>query len=180
MKKLCIISAIFLLSVFSFQAFGQLSLGAGAGMFKHIKPDIDASYGPEVTLKFDMTEKLRIGANLSYYFRNDEITAEYSRRLTRYFMPISGLLEYSFSKGGINPYLGMNVGTYIIGSRMDGESNSEAYLGFAPVGGLDIDISDNFVINARAKFHLYFFENYYNQTKSMRAFGIDISIFYRF
>ncbi len=180
MKNIGIISTICLLFLFSFQSFAQLSVGVGGGMFKIIDSDrdVDAIWGPGATIKVELTQKLRIGANLSYYFKTEEVIENI--KWTSFIMPVSGLFEYSFSEGGINPYLGANIGTYISGARMDGESESESYFGFAPTAGLDVDISENFLINAGVKFHLYFFENYLKETEGQGAFGADISILYRF
>lgn len=153
-------------------ANAQMSAGVNVGMLKSFEDDSDAMLGFSVSGKYAISEKIRIGANLGYYSKSYEF---FGVKLKAFTMPITGLFEYSLSDNSFSPYVGADAGIYSLGVSGGSTSSSEAYLGFAPVVGLNYKISDQLHVNANAKYHVVMSDG-----ESSTFFGINAGVCYVF
>ena len=153
MKKITMALTAMMVVLFAFQSQAQISLNGTVGMFKSTTSGSDAQWGFNLAGKYNLNDKMRIGANIGYY--STSVTL-FNMTLTSSSMPITGLFEYRFAEDGIAPYVGADFGIYrfALSSNAAGSSTiSNSYLGFAPVVGLDFGITDNISLNANYKFH---------------------------
>ncbi len=174
MTKIITISAILLLCVCFNNANAQVSVGADFGMLKSIEKDTDsdAIFGASLNVKYNISDKLRVGANLGYYGKSYDIFGE---KLRTYIMPISGLVEYSFSENAFSPYAGLDLGFYNFGVSIAGEGESEGYFGFAPVAGFNYSLTDNLLVNFNVKYHYVMVTD-----NASSLLGVNAGISYKF
>ncbi len=164
MKKKLVLSTL-MLSLFTLATINetkaQVQATANLGLIN--VSDFEFSYlGFNLAPKYSLSEKLRLGANLGFYFKS----FEGGGMLT--LMPISGLVEYSLTTNTFSPYLGADVGFYRFG--FDGESESQ--LGFAPAAGFNFALSEKMGINANAKYHYIMGD----EGESLGAIGINAGL----
>ena len=167
MKKVfqIVFAAIIMLAAHS--SFAQVSVSAGIGLFKF--DDLDGEIGPQVAVNYNVSEKLRIGANLGYYSKSETIAGEKYSSLS---MPIALSSEYSFSTEKISPYVGLDLGIYKFGAKIGGTTDmSDSFLNFASKAGLNIGLSDSFGLNVHAKYHLLKYEDF-----STNAISINLGV----
>jgi len=147
-------AVLFAYLLFNNEAKAQVSVGANIGMFKFF--DFVPQLGFNLNGKYSINDKIRVGANLGYYFNDGFIT-----------MPITGLFEYSFSDNDFSPYAGADIGIY----RFAGSG----LFGLAPVVGLNYNLSDNLLLNSNLKYHYIMSEG-----GSLSAFGVNAGVSYKF
>jgi opacity protein-like surface antigen len=148
-----LLAAIITTVFFSKEANAQFSAGVNLGMID--LDDIDAHLGFNVAGKYNLSDKVRIGLNIGYYSKSTSIFGE---KLTSFIQPITGLVEYSFSTKPFSPHAGVDIGIYRFGFSGGGESESDAYFGFAPLLGFNYSVSEKVAINANFKYHVIRFE----------------------
>ncbi len=171
MKKLVIIQAAFLLTSLLFlnTAKGQTSIGLTFGTFipTQAASAVDAHYGFNLSGKYNINPKIRVGANFGYYFKNvnDQFGIWYSTFIT----PITGLFEYSFTENDFSPYVGADLGLYRIGASLGGLTIAFNGFGAAPVAGFNYNLSERFAINTHAKYHFIMIEGETIQALSINA-----------
>ena len=179
MKKLIIIQAAFLLTSLLFlnTAKGQTSVGLNFGTFIPLPSNADnsAHYGVNLSGKYKLNSKLRIGANFGYYYKNYNNSQFFGTSLTSFIMPITGLLEYSFTDNDFSPYLGVDLGLYRVGVSSGSMSLAVSGFGAAPVAGFNYNLSDNFAINTHVKYHVLMVE-----AQTAKAVSINAGVAYKF
>lgn len=159
------IAGLFLLS--SKQAKAQFTLGITPGIFV-FDALFDVQYGGGISGKFNVSPKLRVGADLGYYTTKME-------KVNFSILPTTVLLEYSFNQNSFRPYAGINAGAYILKLSADGISATNAYVGGAPVLGFDYFITDKVLLNANAKIHVINFDD-----EIETALGFNIGVGFQF
>jgi len=172
MKKTAFTLTAMMVVLFAFQSNAQISLNGTVGMFKSTESGSDAQWGLNVSGKYNLNDNMRIGANIGYYSRSETFL---NNTLTSSTTPITGLFEYSFSKDGLAPYVGADLGFYSFAISGGGASFSKSYFGFAPVVGLDYGINDKISINANYKFHYIM-----SDVESTSINGINAGVSYKF
>jgi hypothetical protein len=171
MKKISTLSFVTLFCLAFNNVNSQVSIGANLGVFKTLVENSDAQYGINLSGKFAINEKIRVGANLGYYFRSYDLLGSTMRSFT---MPITGLFEYSFNDNDFSPYAGADIGLYRLGVSGGGESSALGYLGLAPVVGFNYAISDKLLINANLKYHFILTE-----VESTTAVGLNAGLTFK-
>lgn len=158
MKKLLTLLMITLcmLSIHN-QSFAQLSVGATGGAVIWSAEGESVTFpGGTLTLRYGIGEKIRVGANLGYFVKNEK-DADLDISASTSWVPITGTFEYSFGGESFSPYAGLDLGLYRLGVSIgaDGENLtiSDSYFGLAPTLGLMYNLSDNLALNANAKYH---------------------------
>lgn len=165
--------AIALFGVFTFFSIdtkAQVSAGVNLGVFKSFTEGSEAQFGFNLSGKYAINEKIRVGANFGYAYKTYDVLGI---KLRAFVMPITGLFEYSFNDNAFSPYAGADVGLYRFGLTSNGKTLAEGYFGFAPVVGFNYEISDNVLLNSNFKYHYVFTEG-----KSTSAIGFNAGIFY--
>ena len=145
MKKIVLSLATVLL--FAMGSNAQKQVGGGLGMLRlSLGSGTDATnlLGLHAFGKYNVNDNVRIGANLGYYSKSED-------GLSFFSMPISGLVEYTKNSGKLTPYGGIEVGLNSMGFRYKGESESEGFLFFAPVAGIEFELTKqlNGLVNAK-------------------------------
>ena len=148
-----------LISVFFFSFFAlvpvneskaQMSVTANLGLINFPSAfeggESYSEVGINIAGKYNLSEKLRAGLNLGYFFKGED-------SYTLFTMPITGLVEYSLSTNAFSPYLGADLGFYRTGISGDGASISSTNFGLAPVAGFNYALSDKMSLNANFKYH---------------------------
>ena len=156
MKKLIQLAFAATLIFAAQSSFAQVSVSAGVGLFKF--EDADGEIGPQFAVNYNVSDKLRIGANLGYYTKSYDFIGE---KITSINFPIALSGEYAFSTEKISPYVGVDLGILRAGSRYDGTSEfGDSALNLASKAGLNIGLSDDFGINVHAKYHIFKYDGY--------------------
>jgi hypothetical protein len=167
MKKLVQFAFVATLLFAAQSSFAQVSVSAGVGLFKF--DDFVGEIGPQVAVNFNVSEKLRIGANLGYYTHSETFAGE---KYSSISMPVALSSEYSFSTEKISPYVGLDLGIFKFGARSAGTTEmSDSFLNFASKAGVNIGLSDSFGLNVHAKYHLLKYEDY-----STNAISINLGV----
>jgi len=138
--------------IFAVTANAQIQVGVSGSLGLPLGTFGDAAklgVGATVTGKYQLNEKMTIGANIGYLsFSSDYEGFSWT------IMPITGLFEYNLGPA----YIGADLGFYSLGAKItvDGmeASSSEAYFGFAPVVGANFPISEKLSFNANAKYNI--------------------------
>ena len=173
MKKISkIIIGILLSFCFTSQSNAQLSGGATLGLFNSFAQGADAQFGFNLYGKYEVTDNIRIGANLGYYFRGYETFGVKFRSFTT---PITGLAEYSFTDNDLSPYAGINIGIYRAGTSGNGNSLAVSDFGLAPVVGINYSLSRDLLVNGNVKYH-YAFTDF----ESTSVIGVNVGLSYQF
>jgi len=141
MKKLFILSLF--VGMFQVKNYAQISGGANLGT---MISDGEAIFGVTVNGKYELNDKLKVGANLGYFSKKTEF---FGSSIRYSIMPITGLVEYKLIENKLNPYAGLDLGFYRFGIA----GFSGTYLGLAPTTGINYEIDDKLSINGNFKFH---------------------------
>ncbi len=141
MKKLLILSLF--LGAFYAKNFAQISGGATLGP---MISDGEAIFGLTLNGKYELSDKLKVGANLGFFSKNQDFLGTSVRTS---IMPFSGLIEYKLIENKLNPYTGLDLGFYRFGIA----GFSATYLGLAPTAGVNYEIDDKLSINGNFKYH---------------------------
>ncbi len=131
------------LGFFQVKNYAQISGGATLG------PMIssgDVMFGLSLNGKYELNDKLKVGANLGYFTKKTEF---FGSSIRQSITPITGLVEYKFLENILNPYAGTDLGFYRIGIAGFGAT----YLGFAPTAGINYEINDKLTVNGNFKYH---------------------------
>jgi len=145
--------------------------GVSLGMFKGFT-NSDAQFGFNISDKYDINEKIRIGANFGYYFKSYDF---FGSTLRAFSMPITGLFEYSFNDSDFSPYAGADIGIYRFGFSGGGTTLARATFGLAPLVGFNYKLSDKLLLNGNLKCHFIM-----STGESLSALGINAGICYKF
>jgi outer membrane protein W len=156
MKKLVsVFVAVGCLLVISNQSKAQISAGVTGGALIWAQDGESMTFpGGTLTLRYGISDNIRIGANLGYFFKSETID---DISVSTFWVPITGAIEYSFGGEKFSPYAGLDLGLYRSGVSIDDDelvlSVSSSFFGFAPTLGMMYDLSDNLALNVNAKYH---------------------------
>lgn len=175
MKKLMMLMlAVILMAGFSSQSFGQIKIGANAGIGLPMGDFGDGykmGFGGSVEGKYFLNDKIAVGASIGYYsftLKDEMLTIlqSFSESITdsKYtVMPILATVDYYFATEGFKPYVGAGVGLYsakikVSDSKLgDGEETSSD-MGIAPTVGFCYGLSEKIDLNVNAKYNMIFTE----------------------
>ena len=143
----------------------QSSIGVNLGLYNSLEEGADSQFGFNLAGKLAISDQIRVGANIGYYFKSYEFGGR------SFTMPITGLFEYSFNDEDFSPYAGIDLGIYRFGFSYDGNSDSQGYFGLAPVFGFNFSVADNLLLNFNAKYHYIMSEG-----ESTSALGINAGV----
>jgi hypothetical protein len=172
MKKLATLSLIGLFCMCFNNTNAQVLSGVNVGMFKPFTEGSKTQFGFSLVGKYNINEKIRVGANLGYYFSSEDVMGS---KIVAFTRPYTALFEYSFSDNDFSPYAGADIGIYQMGASGGGVTLAKGYLGLAPVAGLNYNLSDKLLLNGNLKFHYILSEG-----KSTSAIGINVGLAYKF
>jgi len=173
MKKLMMLMlAVILMAGFSSQSFGQIKIGANAGIGLPMGDFGDGykmGFGGSVEGKYFLNDNLAIGATFGFYsfkMKDDLLTyekSESSADATFTIMPILATVDYYFATEGFKPYVGAGVGLYSWKSKVSvpyfGDVEvTGSDLGIAPTVGFCYGLSEKIDLNVNAKYNMIFTE----------------------
>lgn len=164
MKKL-FFSALTLAATFfaaTNDANAQIALGAQGGLSVPLGTFGDAAnvgFGGNLQGSYFVNPKLAVGANFSYYtFGAKNVPSGISASAT--ILGLTPNVQFFFTEEGFRPYVGTDLGYYILGSSVSGGgvsiSTSEGYFGIAPHAGFLYSFSSNLALNFNIKYNLVF------------------------
>lgn len=164
-------AGLFLLFVLNVN--GQLKIGGTLGLQMptgDFGDAADTGFGINAVGKYFLSDQMAVGLNVGYGTFSTELDD-----LKFFNIPVTGLFEYHFGKpeSTVIPYLGGDLGLYSLGSKYDGESDSEMYFGFAPAVGINYPLSDLLSLNANLKYHVVLSEG--DATTYM---GLNVGLIY--
>lgn len=110
-----------LLSTSAYSQFGLYVHGVGT---KSSWQDEKFSYGVGAAAKVQLG-KVAIGAAAKYLTMPSISSTQSSFQQRNTVVPLTGLIEYSFTRGVIRPYLGVEAGKYQIKSRITSQNERE-------------------------------------------------------
>jgi len=134
--------------IFAVTANAQIQVGVSGSLGLPLGTFGDAAklgVGATVTGKYQLNEKMTIGANIGYLSFSSDLEG-----FSWTIMPITGLFEYNLGPA----YIGADLGFYSLGAEYEGISASDSYFGFAPVVGANFPISEKLSFNANAKYNI--------------------------
>ena len=116
-------------------------------------------------LGYEVTERFRGEVLFEGMFRNTVLTLyePYDNGIGQKLVDIKTLsscipitvgVEYSFFKGKLQPFVGLNLGVMTLGSKFKGESYFSPYFTFHPKVGVNYIITENIKIDFTFKHHV--------------------------
>lgn len=162
-KKLILSLAVFALIVTATSAsFAQFSLGLQGGVAKSNVEDSKTVAGGGVNLRVFASPQFAIGVAGKIYADGSEYrVAGQTLTSTGTLMPVTGTLDYFFTKGAIRPYIGGDAGVYFskYKAKWNGEtvleSSTHSNFGTAPRAGL-VFAFGNIGIQVEGIYHFVF------------------------
>jgi outer membrane protein W len=171
MKKLIQLAFAATLIFAAQSSFAQVSVSAGTGMFKG--EDADGQIGLQMAFNYNVSDKIRIGANLGSYSKSETSGGE---KFSYRSMPVALSGEYSFSTEKVSPYVGLDLGIFRVGYSGGGSTEwFDSWLNLAPKAGLNVGLSDSFGLNVHAKYHLLKYEDF-----STSGISFNLGVFKNF
>lgn len=142
----------------------------------------------------DNAGELQVGLNLgANYAFNESIRAEFligpifngdkvaGTKYTSTILPVTVGAEYLLLPSSIvHPYAGLNLGLYHFGYKVNKSNTTSNHFGFAPKVGVDIAVMDNLSIDVCAKFHMYLYEDFFDDMHLGNIFGVNFGVVYKF
>jgi len=149
-------------------------------------------FGGELNAKYMINENIGVGLGAGYYTfgAKDELLNalidEYGAdKMNDNFsiIPVVGKFSYYFGQNAFKPYLGVDVGLYMlresISGEVDGESDSSSdsssKFGFAPVLGFEYTLTKNLGLDVNVKYNYIL-----TDIKATTTVGISAGIVYLF
>lgn len=170
MKKLLLLTAMLCFMVLHvYEAKAQFSVDAAFGMYKSFAKDSDGVFGVNLAAKYQLSDNLRAGIGFGYYSKS---TTVFNIKVRSFVMPIVANIEYILFDDGFAPYVGIDAGVYSFGATSSGSTNSNAYLGVAPIVGVDFPLNDMLFVTGNLKYNFLPKEN----LKDGFGFNIGLSI----
>lgn len=188
-KSLLLVLAIFMMAGFSVRSYGQIKVGASAGVALPMGDFGEAwkmGIGGGVEGKYFLSDNLALGASVGYFTfsvkdsEDVDLKSEDAVDPSFSVMPILGTVDYFFGDEGFKPFIGAGVGIFSMKSKMhvpgygDLEASSSE-LGVAPTVGFFYEISENLDFNLNAKYNMIFTEG-----SSTTFLGVNAGIVFGF
>lgn len=154
------------------KAQAQVETGINLGIFKPLKLITEPQLGLNMCVKKNLNSQIRIGINVGYYIYTHVLDG---KRLSYFSSPITSIIEFSFKKNKINPYVGADIGLYIQGASLEKRNVIDKDLGLSPLIGLDYKFTEKVNFNCNIKYH------YIIKTSPLRSsLSINLGINYVF
>ncbi|RYM34178.1 hypothetical protein ERX46_09475 [Brumimicrobium glaciale] len=147
------------------ESFSQLGVKGGLAVGKTLQSKGLLHYGLDLGFTYEVTERFRAEVLFEGMFRNNVLTLydpndyalgqklEDNKTLSS-FIPITVGVDYSFFKGKLKPFVGLNLGVMTLGTRLKGESYYSHYFTFHPKVGVNYALTENIVIDFTFKHHV--------------------------
>ncbi|MCL2328164.1 MAG: porin family protein [Bacteroidetes bacterium] len=178
-------------------ANAQVKLGANFGLqiplgnfLEEIENPYDMGFGGNITGKYMVTENIGAGLGFGFYYLEfkggyliniDFIVPcyDYKEVLRKgiTIMPVTASGYYYFRKKSFKPYVGVELGAYMmrVSYKYEYDAETETHFGFAPVVGAQYDLFKSFGLNVNLK------ESYiFGGTYGICVASINIGIVYTF
>jgi|SRR5690554_1620227 len=171
-----------LISIFiATTAFSQFGIKGGFALGEPVNDNNTKNMhlGFDLGVTYDITESIRVELLLESMYRKENFGffGNYVSRI----MPITVGADYKFLTGRIQPFAGFNLGLMNLSSKLGGNSNNgNTYFGLHPKAGIDIEITENILIDVTLKYHVAFNGSNLNNNKSTQIFGANIGLIYVF
>lgn len=168
MKKLVLSVATALL--FAFGGNAQIQVGATTGLMRFSAAGTSSAInylGVSVQGKYEISDVLRVGANIGYYGKSESGASSS-------VMPITGLAEYTHKMDKLTPFGGVELGLYRNAVSFSGMTVSTTNLGFAPVVGAEYEINEQLNILGNVKYNYIL-----TSGASTSALGLNIGVVYK-
>ena len=175
----------------------QIKLGLSPGIQLPLGDFGDAvnlGFGGGISGEYLVTENIGVGLNVGYFtFSGKDLPAGYKDSYS--IIPITLDGKYYFMTEGFKPYGGLDLGLYMLGNKWEtpeenlgfgvvipAESKSEtkSYFGFAPVVGVQYDLTDNLALDLNLKYNYVLSGEKVEgeKTPDFTSFGINVGIVY--
>lgn len=168
--------------ILSSTAFSQIGVKAGFALGDRVNTGQGLYYGFDLGLTYDITESLRGEVLFEGLFKQEDlfIFGNINYRINYRILPVTVGVDYRFLKGKIQPFAGINLGIVSLASNTNGGSyHGNSYFGLYPKAGLDIEITNNILIDLTLKY-LVAFNNNLNNNTNTQVFGANIGLIYVF
>ena len=158
-------------------ANAQINVGISPGIqlpMGDFEDNFNFGYGGSVSVEYLVTKNIGVGLNAGYYIfepdKNDDCC----------MMPIALTGKYYFLTEKFKPYGGVDVGYYILNTKMRGpvsgqRSESNGYIGLAPVLGFQYGFTNALALDINAKYNHIFSDG-----SSTSTLGFNVGLVYSF
>jgi opacity protein-like surface antigen len=154
--KAKIIFTLLITFTLSISTFSQIGVKGGFALGESVDDNFSNMHlGFDLGVTYDITEAIRGEVLFEAMYRE----TDFFGNLTTRIVPITVGADYRFLRGRIQPFVGLNLGLVIMGTKAGSYSDSESYFGFHPKAGVNVKITDNILIDATLKYHVVFDEN---------------------
>lgn len=180
MKKVLVLILAFL-CIIVFNAHAQINIGATVGLqipTGSFSDGVKTGFGFNVVGKYMLKENLAVGLNLGDQFFGLKDIGIAGVSASASIVPITGLFEYHFGSGKVKPYLGADLGLYVLTAKAKYQgvtsSSTKTYFGFAPVGGIICGINEKLSFCANLKYN-----DVLSEGESTTWLGINAGIIFK-
>ena len=180
MKKVLVLIFAFL-CIIVFNAQAQIDIGATIGVqipTGSFGDGVKTGFGFNVVGKYMLKENIALGLNLGDQFFGMKDSGLESGSASVSIIPITALFEYHFGSGKVKPYLGADLGLYVLTAKIKilgvKASSSNTYFGFAPVGGIMCELSEKMSFCANIKYN-----DVLSEGESSSWLGINAGIIFK-
>jgi outer membrane protein W len=180
MKKVLVLIFAFL-CIIVFNAQAQIDVGATIGLqipTGSFGDGAKTGFGINLVGKYNLNSNIALGLNLGDQFFGMKDTGISGLSASASIVPITGLFEYHFGSGKVKPYLGADLGLYIVTAKAKYQgqtsSSTKTYFGFAPVGGILYGINEKLSFCANLKY-----TDVLSEVDSTTWLGINVGIIYK-
>ena len=176
-----------------------VNVGAQLPMNSNFKNMYKIGFGGEVNAKYMVNKNIGVGLGVGYYtfdtkdeylsLLKDAYEDEYEVDIDKMkdnfsIIPIVGKFSYAFGQNAFKPYVGVDLGLYMLRESMsvekDGKSNSGSdslnKFGFTPVIGFEYTLTNNLGLDVNAKYHEIFTDG----SNGISSLGVNVGIVYSF
>jgi opacity protein-like surface antigen len=164
MKKFFVLIVAFLVFIV-FNSQAQFNVGATIGLqipTGTMGDVLKTGFGFDLLGKYMLNENVAVGVDIGWSrygidMSGYDVPSGYDVSGSGSYVPITGLIEYHFVTGKVQPFVGADLGLYIAKATVKVQgvsvSDSQTNFGFAPVVGIQYDIKDNMAFTANLKYN---------------------------
>jgi len=163
----------------------RFKLGIDAGVqlpMGDFGKEANMGFGGELNAKYMIKDNIGVGVGVGYYtfgIKQEILDYDGATKGNASIIPLVGKFSYAFGQNAFKPYIGADLGLYMLGTHEEAEgekySDSLSKFGFAPVIGIEYAFTKNLGLDVNAKYHYIL-----TDSKATTSLGINVGIVFSF
>jgi len=177
-----------------------LDIGGQLPMNSNFKNSYKIGFGGGLNAKYMVNKNIGVGLGAGYYtfgaksehlneLKNELIDENGVGNIDNIkdnfaIIPIVGKFSYYFGQNAFKPYVGVDLGLYMLRESLNAESDGQSgsnssstnKFGFAPVIGFEYALSNNLGLDVNVKYHEIFSDG----SNGISSLGVNVGLVYSF